>query len=208
MNGAEGPLFVRQSRFGNWDTVSETTAEDLTFPADILGDVVDSDCQTSIWEVEGQDSSDIDYLVPGLIPRSNSNFAEITLRFISGWRLDKLGLKKRKTIGTCLDDKLNKKSMHWIVEIPTVNEAIRFAKGLTYRQARMYNKDSVMRRFALSLQEQRLQIKNVNKELLVQLVKEGHLRGAPPTPVADAPVVAASLGEAEDSPRAARSLGP
>lgn len=187
MNGAEGPLFVRQSRFGNWDTVSEATAEDLTFPADILGDVVDPDCQTSIWEVEGPDSSDVDYLVPALIPRSNSHFAEITLRFISGWRLDRLGLKKSKTVGTCLDDKLNKKSIHWIVEIRTVNEAIQFAKGLTYREPRIYTRDLVMSRFALSLQEQRLQLKNVNRELLVHLVKEGHLRSAPPIPVADAP---------------------
>ena len=185
MNETRGPLFIRQSRTGNWDAVSETTVEDLTFPVDVLGDVIDPDCQTSIWEIDRLEFPDVDYLVPALIPRSNSNFSEITFRFISGWKLDQVGLKRRKTVATSLDDTLNRKSMHWIVEISTVSEAIRFAKGLTGREAKIYSKVDVMSRFALSLQEQRLQLKNVNRDLLVELIKGGYL-GARSSTVADA----------------------
>jgi hypothetical protein len=178
MSDDRGPFFVRQSRVGIWDSVSETTAADLTFPVDVLLDVIDADCETSIWEIEKLDSPEVDYLVPALVPRSNSSFPEIRFRFISSWKLEQLGLTKRKTVGTSLDDQLNEKSMHWVVEISTVDEAIRFAKGLIVRPMNLYTKEDVMKRFAFSLQEHRLQTNSFKGELLLELLKGNHLRSA------------------------------
>jgi hypothetical protein len=176
MNDTDGPFYIRQSRVGNWDVILDSTPEDLAFPADILADIVDPNCETSVWEVASLDSADIDYLVPALIPRSASNFTEIKLRIISGWKLDNLGLKKKMTTGTSLDSVLNKKNIHYVVDIATAKAAIIFAKGLKARDAKTYSKDEVMKRFASSLQEQRLQVKNFNHELLVHLVNNKYLQ--------------------------------
>ena len=173
----DGPLFVRQSRGGDWDSVSESTAEDLNFPADVLADVVDTDCQISIWEVSGLDAPEVDFLVPALVPRSATGFSQITFRFISDWKLETIGLKgkKRQAVGGCLDHSLNRQAMHWHLEIQTIRDAIVFAKALTARPPRIYSKEEVMQRFAISLQAKRLQTKNFNHTLYSHLVDANYL---------------------------------
>jgi hypothetical protein len=174
MNDERGPFFVRQSRVGNWDAISRDSNVDLEFPVDVLVDVIDQECQTSLWEVERLDAPEIDYLAAALTSPSASRFRDVTFRFISKYKLATLGLKKYSTKGTSLDKELNKK--HWIVEISKITEAITFVKELKVRDPKIYSKDDVARIFSFSLDSGRLNTNNISKELLLQCINGKHLK--------------------------------
>jgi hypothetical protein len=177
-----GPLFVRECRKANWDAIAGVEVADYSsFPVDVIADVTEPSFQTSVWRVDRAGSADVDYLVAALVSRTATIFPnEMTFRFISAWRLDQLELRKQQSVGTSLDDTLNNKGIHWTIQIATVDEAIRFARALVDREAKIYNRKEIMIRFALSLAEGRLQAKrNVSGELLKLLLSEGHLSYTP-----------------------------
>ncbi len=153
MNQLRGPFFVRQSRGGNWDAVSAETAEDTSFPADVLADIYDLQGRISVWEIDTLESPDVDFLVAAL----HSGYgkpSEVTFRFVSEWRLKEVGLTKQKSRGGCLDSELNKSGKHWEIHTPTVKEAIVLAKSLKRLDPKFYTQDYVLQRFAISVQDE------------------------------------------------------
>src|SRR5437667_60629 len=76
-------LFVRQSRGGNWDSVDGGTPEDLSFPADVVADVLDTGGETSVWEFADLDDPELKRLVAALhvVPHQ---FVRVEFRRIAG----------------------------------------------------------------------------------------------------------------------------
>jgi hypothetical protein len=150
-------LFVRQSRGGNWDSVT------------IEG-------QTSIWEVDSLVSPEMGRLVAALHSSGAQGLSDMTFRVVSDWRLNKLGLKKKKTAGESSDTALNRASRHWTIEIKTVDDAIRLAKAFKDRDKKYFNQNEVMRQFAIALQEKRISAERVTAGLWKKLIDRGYLQ--------------------------------
>lgn len=177
MSDARGPFYMRQSRSGDWSKVSESSPEDGTFPADVIADIINLVCQTSVWQVESLDAPEVNYLVAGLVSRNATAFQEMKFRFISEGRLKSFGLRKFQTTGECLDRDLNKSGKHWVIETPTLRDAIIFAKGLIHEEVKFCSKTEVMQQFMQSIQSRRIQIKAFRHELWAHLIDEGHIQG-------------------------------
>jgi hypothetical protein len=176
-------LFARKSRSGNWDNVTDQTLEDLTFPSDVLADVLDGENEVSVWEVEDPPGPALDQIAAALHTQTANNLSEMTFRFISDWCVKtKLGLTMRKTPGISLDTKLNSGGTHWIIQISTVGDAIRLAKAFKERESLSFTRADIMRRFAASLQAKRIPPEKVMPGLWKKLIDEAWVQiAAPPS---------------------------
>jgi hypothetical protein len=166
-------LFVRQSRQGDWGRINDTTPEDTSFGIDVLSDIVNFECETSVWQVDSRDDAEVDRLTAALHQRSTKRLSDITFRFVSEWQIKQLGLTKKQTRGDSLDDVLNGSGKHWIIETPSVRHAILLAKGLTTQEPKFYAQDTVMRHFARSIVEKRIKTESVSPELWKILILKG-----------------------------------
>lgn len=122
-------LYVRKSRKGDWDQVTDETPENLEFPANILADILDNENEISVWEVSDPPTQEeLDAIVAALHPRGIGNLSDVTLRVISGWKVKGLNLAMRKTKGESLDSKLNNAGKHWVIQINTVGMPLSWLK--------------------------------------------------------------------------------
>jgi hypothetical protein len=171
------PLFVRKSRSGSWDGVTDQTPEDLTFPADVLADVLDGQNEVSVWEVDDLKGPELDHIVAALHAPTAQNLSDVTFRVVSDWYVKtKLGLRMSKTPGTSLDPTLNRSGKHWVIEIDTVGDAIKLAKAFKTRDAIPFSRVEVMRRVARSLQDGRIPAERISYGLWKKLIEERHLQ--------------------------------
>ena len=161
-------FFARKCGSANWAGITEETPEDLTFPADVLADILDVANEVSVWQVEDHDGSEVEILAAALHSPNAGNLSDMTFRFISKWRLDQLGLKMKQTMGDSVDNKL--KGKHWVIEINTAGEAIKLAKAFIDRPERSFSQADVMRRFAKSVQEKRISTTRISAELWNKLI--------------------------------------
>jgi hypothetical protein len=106
-------------------------------------------------------------------PHAN-NLSDVTFRFVSDWKLNKLGLAKRQTTGDSVDTQL--KGKHWIIEINTVADAIMLAKAFKDRPERSFSQAEVMRRFARSVQEMCISTDRITSGLWNKLIDGGYLQ--------------------------------
>jgi hypothetical protein len=170
-------LFARKSSGGNWDNVSKDTLEDLTFPADVLADILDSANEISVWEVDDPPGPELNILAAALHSQEAPNLSDMTFRFISDWRVkQKLGFGMKKTQGDSVDSQLNKAGKHWVIEISAVGDAIQLAKAFKEREPRFFSRDDVMHRFAASVQERRISTERITPGLWKKLIEEGYLQ--------------------------------
>jgi hypothetical protein len=125
--------FVRKSSRGDWDKVTAETPEDLTFPADVLSDILDTENEISVWQVDDLNSPELVSLAAALHSPAAQNLGDVTFRRISDWRIkdkEQLGLQMQETRGDSVDSVLNKAKRHSVIKISTVGDAIRLAKAL------------------------------------------------------------------------------
>jgi hypothetical protein len=170
-------VYVRKSRKGDWDKVADTPA-DLTFPANVLADILDNENEISVWEVsEPPKEEALQTIVAALHARGISNLSDVTLRVISGWKIKTdLQLVMKTTKGESLDSKLNNAGKHSVIQIDSVGDAIKLAKAFTARQPIFFGKDQVMKAFASSLAAGRISADAVAAGLVKRLFDEGYLQ--------------------------------
>jgi hypothetical protein len=168
-------LYLRESRHGDWDRIDAATPEDTDFAADVLSDLINIECQTSIWQVDDRDTADVDLLSAALHQKLTKRLSDMTFRFISERQLKQLGLTKRQTQGESLDKSLNVSGKHWIVETPTIRHAIILAKALKTQEPKFYSQESVMKNFAKSIAEKRIKTSTISPELWNILIDKGFI---------------------------------
>ncbi|MEY9466330.1 hypothetical protein ABH973_006743 [Bradyrhizobium ottawaense] len=171
-------VFVRKSRRGDWDKVTDQTAVDLSFPANVLSDILDDENEISVWEVsEDLDAEELDLIVAALHGRNTGSLSEVTLRVISGWKVKTdLKLTMKKTKGGSLDEKLNSAGKHEVIQISTVGEAIALAKAFKAKPPIFYSQEKVMRAMASSIASGRIKTENISSSLMKKLFEGGHLQ--------------------------------
>ncbi|HZP76599.1 MAG TPA: hypothetical protein VFB45_10685 [Pseudolabrys sp.] len=169
-------LFARKSRGGNWESLTADGPFDLSFPTDVLADMLDGANEVSVWRVEDPPGVELEILAAALHAKSVENLTDVTFRFISDWQVkEKLRLQMRQTPGESVDTPLNKSGAHWVIETNCVDDAIRLAHGFKQRSPRTLNRAAVMRRFALSIQEKRISDQNIAPRLWKRLIDDGYL---------------------------------
>jgi hypothetical protein len=151
---SRGPFYVRQTYSAAWDSISDSTPEDLNFPCEVVGELIDSQMETSVWEVTDLDAPEINHLLAALHSPNAKNLSEMTFRFVSAWRLDQIGLTKRTTTGNSLDSNLNKK--HFVIEIRSLRDLLKLAKAFKALPARFYGKRHVIHQYSIAIREQRI----------------------------------------------------
>lgn len=167
-------LFVRKSRIGDWDRVTKETPEDGTFPADVLADILEGGNEVSVWEFDSE--QELDVLIAALHSPEANDLSDMTFRFISDWKIKDLGLTKRKTQGDSVDPLLNKAGKHWVIEVNTVQEAIKLGKAFKDRESRTFSRPEVMRRFAVSVQQKRIPSEKIKPGLWTKLIRDGYVQ--------------------------------
>jgi hypothetical protein len=142
----------------------------------VLADVLDLDRETSIWRVDALDAPEIKYIIAALHQESAVNLSDMTLRFVSEWRLQKIGVTKKQLRGECLDSTLNNGGRHWVVTVNTVEDAIKFAKSFKSLDEQFFRRDEVLKCFATSVLEGRIKTDKITAGLWKKLIDERHLR--------------------------------
>ncbi|MFT4116547.1 hypothetical protein [Bradyrhizobium sp.] len=172
------PLFIRKSRRGDWDAIKEDTPADLTFPANVLSDILDSENEISVWEVSDPPKpEELDRIVAALHARNVNNLTDVTFRLISGWRVKtKLGLKMKTTVGLSLDSQLNNAGKHQVIEINSVGDAIELAKAFKGKDPIFYSRDQVMYAMAAALAYGRIQSDAIGPGLVKKLFDGRHIQ--------------------------------
>jgi hypothetical protein len=167
-------LFARVCGSGNWDSVNSETPEDLTFPADVLADVLDHVNEVSVWQIDNPPGIELEILAAAIQPPHAGTLSDKTFRIISDWKIDQLGLKMRQTAGDSLDSRL--KGKHNIIQVNTAGEAIKLAKAFKDRPEKSFSQVDVMRRFAKSVQERHISTKRITPELWSKLIGGEYLQ--------------------------------
>ncbi|WP_439375381.1 hypothetical protein [Bradyrhizobium sp. DASA03120] len=174
-------LFIRKSRRGDWDKVDPGAAADLSFPADVLSDILDEENEVSVWEVdEALDPGEVDVIAAALHNRGVGNLSDVTLRVISEFKVkDKdrgLGLAMKTTKGESLDRVLNKAGKHHVIVIKSVGDAIELAKAFKARPPVNRNQGEVMQAMATGLASGRISPDDVSGSLMKKLFEQGYLQ--------------------------------
>jgi hypothetical protein len=179
-------LFARISTGGNWDTITDETPEDSTFPADVLADILKGGNEVSVWEVahapsqKELDAQDLgpalDRLAAALHSEHAGDLSEVTFRIISDWKIKQLHLPMAKEHGASVDADLNRTEKHWTIQINTVGDAIKLAKAFKKRPPHFYSKGQVMRLFAVSVQQGRISTSRIIPGLWNKLLEGGYLQ--------------------------------